>query len=83
MVHVQGKWAKGGTVWQNDSMTQWQNDKGTTWQKRQDKQNWSLNDSFYYWHWKRQGSEEIVYVQKKQHSPKTGIEPAKDFYEIS
>ena len=26
MVHVQGKWAKGGTVWQNDSMTKWQRD---------------------------------------------------------
>ena len=34
MVLVQGKWTKGGTVWQNDSMTQWQNDKGTTWQKK-------------------------------------------------
>lgn len=73
-------------VGQCDKMTQWQNDKmtkGRPDKKRQDKHNWSLNDSFYYWHWKRKGSEEIVYVQKKQHSPKTGIEPAKDFYEIS
>ena len=54
-------------VGQCDKMTQWQNDKmtkGRPDKKRQDKQNWSLNDSFYYWHWKRKGSEEIVYVQK-------------------